>query len=146
MELLSHWQHFFFYGTINSRGNIKENPDTPRTELIVSAEKDIITKSVVTDVPEFSEDKAVVTETEQVILKAGKTLRILAEEKLGNREFWTYIYLRNQQKIKNPNVVPIGTELIIPHSSEYDMNPNDVEAVEKAKKMGNEILKKMGQK
>lgn len=69
------------------------------------------------------------------------TLRILAQEKLGNREFWVYIYMKNRGCINNPNTIPMGTELFIPEKTEYDMNAADPEAVKTAKKIGDEVLR-----
>ncbi|MDR2816627.1 MAG: hypothetical protein LBB62_08005, partial [Proteiniphilum sp.] len=47
-------------------------------------------------------------EPEKTILQEGKTLRLLALDLFGNREFWVYIYLENRDKIPNPNRVPAG--------------------------------------
>ncbi|HMM15947.1 MAG TPA: hypothetical protein PKC47_00195 [Petrimonas sp.] len=77
---------------------------------------------------------------EKVVVQKGKTLRLIAEEKFGNREFWVYIYLKNKDKIENPNVVAVGTELIIPDSSEYDIDASDTQSVAKAKVLGDDFL------
>ncbi len=67
-------------------------------------------------------------------LKSGETLRIIAEQELGSREFWVYIYLKNKDKIKNPNVVSVGTSLAIPAKSEYGgINAADPESIKRAK-------------
>lgn len=79
-------------------------------------------------------------EPEKIILETGKTLRLLALDAFGNREFWIYIYLKNKHKIKNPNVVPVGTELLIPDASEYGINASDTQSVTKAKILGDELL------
>ena len=80
---------------------------------------------------------------EKVVLQSGKTLRLLAEDKFGNREFWIYIYLKNKDKIKNPNFVAVGTELVIPDISEYDMDASNSQSVAKAKALGDKELKGM---
>ena len=79
---------------------------------------------------------------ETVNIEAGKTLRLIALDKYGSREFWVYIYLENKDKIKNPDVVPVGLELVLPTKSKYDMNANTPESVAKAKKLGDEEMKK----
>lgn len=79
-------------------------------------------------------------ETIQMI--AGKTLRLIALDKYGSREFWVYIYFKNKDKIQNPNVIPIGLKLELPRKDEYDIDPNNPESVAKAKKLGDEIMKK----
>ena len=77
---------------------------------------------------------------EKVVVREGKTLRLIAEEKFGNREFWVYIYLKNKDKMKNPNLVAVGTELIIPDASEYDIDASDTLSIAKAKLLGDDFL------
>ncbi|MDR1517966.1 MAG: HU family DNA-binding protein [Dysgonamonadaceae bacterium] len=79
-----------------------------------------------------------------VTLIAGKTLRLIALDKFGSREFWIYIYLKNNDKIKNPNRIPVGTKFLLPDKSEYDIDADNPESVGKAKKLGEEVLKKFG--
>lgn len=81
-------------------------------------------------------------ELEKIVLQDGKTLRLIAEDKLGNREFWVYIYLKNKNKIKNPNIVTVGTELIIPDSTEYDIDASDLQSIANAKALGDSELKR----
>lgn len=79
---------------------------------------------------------------ETVTLTSGKTLRLIALEKFGNKEFWVYIFLKNSDKIKNPNIVPIGTELLLPNKSEYDMDAQSTESIAHARKAGEELMRK----
>ncbi len=79
---------------------------------------------------------------ETAILSRGKTLRILAEEKWGNRDFWVYIYLKNKDKIQNPNRLPAGMQLVIPFAEEYDIDASNPRSVAKAKLLGDEHLKR----
>ncbi|WP_298646114.1 hypothetical protein [uncultured Proteiniphilum sp.] len=81
-------------------------------------------------------------EPEKTVLPAGKTLRLLALDLFGNREFWVYIYLENRNKIHNPNRVPSGTELLLPDRSTYSIDAADPQSIAKAKSLGNEVLKK----
>ncbi len=74
-------------------------------------------------------------------MSPGRTLRLIALDKLGDREFWVYIYMVNKDEIQNPNVVPIGQVLELPHKNEYPMNPDSNEDVAKAKKLGDELMK-----
>ena len=78
----------------------------------------------------------------KLLLPKGSTLRMVAEDVYGNREFWVYIYLENKQFLKNPNVIDQGTELTLPDPSQYDIDPNNTQSVAKAKLLGDEILKK----
>lgn len=76
----------------------------------------------------------------QVVVLPGKTLRLIAEEQYGSREFWIYIYLKNRDKIENPNVVAVGTPLIIPDPSEYGIDASDTLSIAKAKALGKRFL------
>jgi hypothetical protein len=78
---------------------------------------------------------------ERIKLEKGKTLRMLAEDYFGHREFWVYIYLENKEHISNPNSIPHGTELLLPLPSAHDMNPTDPASIAKAKLLSDEILK-----
>ncbi len=79
-------------------------------------------------------------EATKVRLTQGKTLRVLALELFGSREFWVYIYLENKTQISNPNQVPIGLELIVPDQAKYGIDANDPSSVLKAKEMSENIL------
>jgi nucleoid DNA-binding protein/nucleoid-associated protein YgaU len=81
-------------------------------------------------------------EPEKAILLAGKTLRLLAEDIYGNREFWVYIYLENKDKIRNPNKVSSGMELLLPDKAVYSIDAADPQSVAKAKSLGDAILEK----
>lgn len=80
-------------------------------------------------------------EVKKVRLEQGKTLRLLALDLFGSREFWVYIYLENQDQIPNPNQVPTGLELVIPHKEKYDIDVNNPSSISKAKEMGTKILR-----
>ena len=77
-------------------------------------------------------------------MSPGRTLRLIALDKLGDKEFWIYIYMINKEKIENPNVIPIGLVLDIPHHNEYPMDANNMEDIAMAKKLGDETLKSFG--
>lgn len=79
----------------------------------------------------------------KVTLTSGQSLRSLALEHLGHGDFWVYIYLKNKDKIKNPNVLPNGSEIIIPSLSEYNINPKNPKAIDEAKDLGYEVLRKL---
>ena len=79
---------------------------------------------------------------ETVKMTTGRTLRLIALDKFGSREFWVYIYLKNKDKIKNPDVIPAGIELVLPRKTEYPMDAENPEDVAKAKKLGDEEMKK----
>jgi nucleoid-associated protein YgaU len=47
-------------------------------------------------------------------VKAGDTLRKIAEKLLGDADKWKEIYEANRDTIKDPNVIRVGMELEIP--------------------------------
>ncbi|MDR1743262.1 MAG: HU family DNA-binding protein [Dysgonamonadaceae bacterium] len=114
----------------------------------IEATSDVVeeTPSVLPDTVAFRDQTppettaAIIPDT--VTLTAGKTLRLIALDKFGSREFWVYIYLKNKDKIKNPNVIPIGTKFLLPDPSEYDIDADNPKSVAKAKEIGDEALKK----
>ena len=77
-------------------------------------------------------------------MSPGRTLRLIALDKLGDREFWVYIYMVNKEKIENPNVVPIGLVLDLPYQNEYPMDASNSEDVARAKRLGDELIKSFG--
>ena len=77
---------------------------------------------------------------ETVVLGEGKTLRLLAEELFGSREFWVYIYLENRHIIQDPNRISVGVTLIIPDLQSYDIDPADPASLSRAKQLGNKVL------
>lgn len=77
---------------------------------------------------------------ESLILSEGQTLRTISLELFGSKEFWVYIYQENIHNIKNPNVIPAGTQLQIPDLTRYDINPDNPQSVAKAKEKGDKIL------
>src|SRR5690554_7497541 len=58
---------------------------------------------------------------ESVILSKGQTLRTIALDLFGSKEFWVYIYQENKHNIKNPNVIPVRSE---EHTSELQSRPH----------------------
>ena len=101
-------------------------------------------KSLTEETPAVVDSVEVVDSSPRKIAKMspGRTLRLIALDKLGDKEFWIYIYMINKGKIKNPNVVPIGLELELPRKSDYPMDATNPDDVAKAKKLGDEVIKK----
>jgi hypothetical protein len=74
-------------------------------------------------------------------MKAGNRLTLLAEKYYGNKIFWVYIYDYNKAKIgSNPNVVPVGLEVMVPAKDVYGINANDAASVEKARAMQAKLM------
>ena len=67
-----------------------------------------------------------------ITIKKGDRLADYARELYGNKKFWIYIYLANEEKISNPDNVPIGTTLRVPRPEEYNIDAQDPEALARA--------------
>ncbi len=75
-------------------------------------------------------------------VKPGTSLANLAKKHYGERSYWVYIYLENQNVIKNPNRVPQGTRLVIPPLEKYATQATQAEKLEAARKKVSEVLSK----
>ncbi len=130
---------FFFMSTQRKAQALKINTEkvTVKTITNETPEPDLAVSTDSSQTP-----NPLPKEPEKIQLAPDKTLRLIALEKFGNREFWVYIYYKNKDKIKNPNIVPIGIELIMPDKSEYDIDASNPQSVAKAKALGDMELKK----
>jgi nucleoid DNA-binding protein len=70
----------------------------------------------------------------------GDRLNLIALKYYGKKEFWVYIYIANQTKLQNPDILPIGLTLTIPSSKDYDINPYSSLSVKKAFALQRDIL------
>jgi len=137
------WQRFFF-----SRETGTGKPEVVTSQVrpeVLSGVEPLATPPVVQSVVSSQTELKITLprESEKVVLPEGKTLRLLAEDLFGDREFWVYIYLENRDRIPNPNKVPSGMELILPDKSAHSINAADPYSVAKAKSLGDEVLKEL---
>lgn len=51
-----------------------------------------------------------------VVVLEGDTLMAIARRELGNRDKWELIYRANRDRIRNPNVLPVGMRLRLPQT------------------------------
>ena len=132
-----------YYTSNNSSDLTVETSETSKPLQDISTENTVI---------HLDEPKVVVDsiESEELLprktakMSPGRTLRLIALNKLGDREFWVYIYMINKDKIENPNIVPVGLVLDLPYENEYPMNANNPDDVAIAKKLGDELIKNFG--
>ena len=80
----------------------------------------------------------VVTDT----IAPGRFLASMARKHYGSYVFWVYIYEENRDKITNPDNVAVGTVVVIPDASKYDIDASSVESIKKAKAKASEIASK----
>lgn len=76
----------------------------------------------------------------KVKIEAGSRLTLISLEYYGSKLFWVYIYEFNKSIIKDPNNVPIGTELEIPAPEIYGIDAHSRASLEKAAARQTEIL------
>lgn len=128
----------------NSASKQKEEPSNPTqpTANLADAHTDTIKDELVAIVDPVETVEAL--PRKKVKMSPDRTLRLIALEKFGNKEFWVYIYMINKDIINNPNIVPVGLVLELPHENEYPMDANNPEEVAKAKKLGDEVIKGFG--
>lgn len=106
---------------------------TNQTDSVATERQDSIKEEII-------KPSAVVRDT----IKSGKTLRLISLKHYGHRSFWPYIYEENRDVIKNPNNVPIDTELIIPAPEKYGIDAKDSKSIEKAKALESKLIKELG--
>jgi len=51
------------------------------------------------------------------VVKRGQTLSVIAQDVLGDPDFWPAIYWANRDQIKDPKILHVGQELAIPELS-----------------------------
>ncbi|NLA61721.1 MAG: HU family DNA-binding protein, partial [Bacteroidales bacterium] len=113
-----------YYTSNNSSDLVVKVSETAKPQEDVSVANTEIPLDEVEDVVD-SVESAEALPRKTAKMSPGRTLRLIALDKLGDREFWVYIYLINKDKIENPNVVPIGLVLELPHENEYPMNASN---------------------
>lgn len=140
-----------FSGQLNKKEIVEKSEK--RTNKIISPvkNKDVDSLSVVADetnvITENKQDTIKVATIPVIIkdtIKSGKTLRLISLKHYGHRSFWPYIYEENKEVIKNPNNVPIGTELIIPPAEKYGIDAKNRESIEKAKSLESKLIRELG--
>lgn len=129
---------FSFHHYVSSKKRNRKNSANNLLENISS--------SLIPSLPAKEIEKKSLVEKEKkndtIIIMSDNTLRLIALERFGHREFWIYIYLKNKNRIKNPNLIPIGIQLILPDKQEFDMDATNQNHILKAKRLGDKELKK----
>nr|WP_321522402.1 AAA family ATPase [uncultured Macellibacteroides sp.] len=75
-----------------------------------------------------------------VVIEPGTRLTLLAQKYYGNKVFWVYIYMANNEVITNPNQVAVGTKVRIPAPVMYGINAADNTSVKEATAYQSKIL------
>ncbi len=115
--------------------------DTKKTDIVVEAEEEDITPEVTEEEVVEEIKPEVVAEVKDklparpksVKLKKGERLALLARRYYGSMFFWVYIYDYNKSVYPDPDLIPLGAELLLPSPSVYGIDKDDPESIEKAK-------------
>lgn len=75
-----------------------------------------------------------------VKVKEGDRLMSIAKQYYGDKMFWVYIYEANKHKLRGPNDLQIGTELVVPKLNPMLIDVENEESVAKAMKMERQYL------
>jgi nucleoid DNA-binding protein/nucleoid-associated protein YgaU len=89
---------------------------------------------------EVEPEQTEIPENKIVRIRSGDRLARIAEKEYGNKAFWIYIYEENKNSIKNPDILPLGLELVIPPAQKYGIDKNDSASVREAKERAMQII------
>jgi len=121
-----------------------------RTEAIVDVAGAQPTQEATVEMPQAEEQempepeqKVEVSEPMKIIAKVtiepSMTLTVIAQEYYGSKIFWVYLYMANKTRIKNPDIVPVGTIIEVPAHEVYGINVYDSASVRRANELSAEI-------
>ncbi|MGL4992775.1 MAG: HU family DNA-binding protein [Bacteroidales bacterium] len=118
------------------------NSETTKSDSVYETYAQV-NQSTIAAEPLKNTNTIVKTETTPIYetISKGVMLTSLAKKHYGNKFFWCYIYEENRSKIKNPNLIPLGTKLTIAPREKYGIDPTNRESVEKAKALCNKLSK-----
>lgn len=116
------------------------------TLQITESEANLKTAEKIKDtIPTEEPAKPIVAEKKPEVLakvkiEPGSRLTLISLEYYGSKIFWVYLYEYNKAVIKDPNNVPIGTEIKVPDPSVYGIDRFSRASVDKAAELQTEIL------
>lgn len=76
----------------------------------------------------------------KVKIETGSRLTLISLEYYGSKIFWVYLYEYNKSVIKDPNNIPVGTEILVPAPSLYGIDKHSRASIDKAAARQTEIL------
>ncbi len=113
---------------------ISEEADT------VALLQDTIGIDSINEQPDIVNDAIAAVATLQVdTIRSGVFLTSMSLRHYGHKAFWVYIYEENKDVISNPDLIPIGTAVVIPPPEKYGINSSDTASVNKALTIADEI-------
>lgn len=99
--------------------------------------EEIAPYEIVTDEPEEQPSDSVITET----VTSSNYLAQMARRHYGRYEFWVYIYKENESILSDPDLIEPNTVVVIPPAAKYEIDKNDIESINRALKLIEEIYK-----
>ncbi|MCK9414972.1 MAG: AAA family ATPase, partial [Prolixibacteraceae bacterium] len=115
----------------------------PVADTLAVADSIVVTAvadSLVTAVPAVAAPNSDSEWLDTVVIKPGTRLTLLAQKYYGNKVFWVYIYMANNEVIDNPNQVAVGTRIRIPAAGMYGIDAADNTSVKEATDYQSKIL------
>lgn len=120
------------------------SPESPRAEETVPKEPEpLLSDSMASPIPVKDSISPAILKPKilgRETIKKGDRLTLIALKYYGNKLFWVYIYQYNEAIIKDPNNIPIGTEIEIPTPEMYGIDAKSQQSREKAAALQTEIL------
>ena len=107
----------------------------PSTMIPVEAYPTIDTVAPIDSVAPVADTTAQQEILTTVILGNGDYLGRYAHRYLGRSEYWIYIYLANKEQIKDPDNIPLGTEIKIPSPQSVGITGNQEADLAAAKRL-----------
>ncbi len=74
-------------------------------------------------------------------LRRDNSLHDMAQKHYGDRAFWVYIALENQQQFPDYHEIPKGTALIIPPAEKYGINSDSKQSLKNASQASSKLKK-----
>ncbi|WP_301028098.1 HU family DNA-binding protein [Parabacteroides goldsteinii] len=115
-----------------------EEPEVTEAEPETVEEKDTVSVESVAPVVEPAAQTPKILA--KVKIEPGSRLTLISLEYYGSKIFWVYLYEYNKSVIKDPNNVPVGTEIQVPAPELYGIDKHSRASAEKAAARQTEIL------
>lgn len=115
-----------------------EEPEVTEAQPETVEEKDTVSVESVAPVVEPAAQTPKILA--KVKIEPGSRLTLISLEYYGSKIFWVYLYEYNKSVIKDPNNVPVGTEIQVPAPELYGIDKHSRASVEKAAARQTEIL------
>lgn len=107
----------------------KKTEPAPATPLQTAVQDTIPQTIAPVDTMTITKEKPAI---DTLTITSGRSLYSYAKEYYGQKMFWIYIYIENAAIIKDPNRISLGTKLVIPDLSKFEINPDMRIAVKEA--------------